>query len=68
MSVAAPVVEEPPVASDDLSIKQLAHDPQRFVHSAAAGGRVDTAHPHLIGVFAPNPDAEDEPAGRELSK
>ena len=52
---------------DGLAAGQRAQHVQALVHPAAAGRRVDPAVSDLAAVFAGHPDAERQPAGRQLA-
>jgi hypothetical protein len=52
---------------DRLAAGQRAQHVQALVHPAATGGRVDPAVADLAAVFAGHPDAERQPAGRQLA-
>ena len=49
-----------------VAVGQAAQDLKAFVHPASARLRVDAADLDLVAVLAADPDAEREPAGREL--
>ncbi len=61
-------LEESAVTGHGLPGEQVAHDAQRLIHPAAAGGRIDAAHSHLVGIFTTDSDPEEESARGELSK
>jgi hypothetical protein len=58
--------EELAVERDRRAAGQAPQDPEALVHPASARLRVDAADLDLVGVLAADPDAECQPAGREL--
>ena len=58
--------EELAVEGDRRAVGQASQDLKAFVHPASTRLRVDAADLDLVAVLAADPDAEREPAGREL--